>query len=203
VASRSEWILQAKVNERISDRETKDLDLTSIAIPGGRLLTRTLRALSADLYRPVPLLELQDRIFHGELTSTDAGRTKVRQLLTRLRQGLRQAKLPVTVVQRAGFYSVEAVRDPVRLIIGTAAGVDFRSEDLSRLERLRDSLVGGISSEDAAKLLLASRPTAYRLLEDWVKSGQGVRVRGSKELRYFSRMTSEGVARGGSRQSKN
>jgi hypothetical protein len=144
-----------------------------------RKILEVLRALSRDFYSPRSLGALFSAIFEGEYFHPQHSPNKIHQLLWRARGWLRARKIPIEIAEADGRFSL-TFTGPVGVLVFRG---ERPAEDIPLVE-LRRSFDGEFSSRDAQQVLGLSEPSVRRLIQRALHSGEVVKVRRGRQVRY-------------------
>lgn len=160
------------------DRDVEGLFATRPA----PLASATLRALCADVFRPLRLVELHPSIYPGEDFDPVAGTERLKFALKSLRRALESSKSSVRVAATGDGYRLES-HPSIRLWVPVEARAERPEDDATALATLR-AMAGELTSTKVAEALGWSERTTRRFLARAVDQGLLLRTGEARATRY-------------------
>ena len=157
----------------------------------GQVIQRLFQAFATNRYARIPLAELHEAVFAGEYFSPKASSDRIHQALRRLRAWLRRNRVPLLVIERLGFYGLEAtsscalrVRVPPS-VSGPPGDPAVRTRIARRLALLARSFgAGEFAVSEAARVLRVSTDSALLYLREALEGGLAQRSGAGPATRY-------------------
>lgn len=125
-------------------------EMQSDGFKTGQATFRLLDALTSDFYRPIPIVELFERVFIGSSYSPTTSAARVNQVILRLRKIFKKKRIPLTIQIKDAEARLIA-KKPVHLVVRNY-GKTLDSV-ATRLELIREKCSETFTSRDAAKIL--------------------------------------------------
>lgn len=155
-------------------KATRVLDMVSgkesggtSALKPGRVRLKLLRFLASDFYRSFPLGSIFGHLYRGEVFNVDSSPARVRRVIERLREWLKENEIPIAVKPHHGQYRLEFTGS-----YGLRLPRNLEAADSSGLEQLRLSLLRSkftfheFSARQAAEALEMPLENTRKFLQD-------------------------------------
>lgn len=199
--STSEWLTIPRTHSmtmtgtpappRVFDlRQASEIQQSDVRLPKERVLHKTIKTLTSDLYRPFPVGSIHSSVYAGEQFNFSSSPQRVAFLIHRLRAWLDESGIPLDILNN---------RDGYRLSSSDAFGFQYwdqgpefpatdapnsnrlYEEWLESLSHLRES---DFSAHDVAKQLKIAERTARYFLKWAIEANLLMRVGSGRGIRY-------------------
>lgn len=148
----------------------------------GKAPHKLLLLLCRDFYRPQRLLQLATEIFEGEYVHPIHTPDKMHQIIARLREDLKAAKLPLRLISEGQTLRLEGIRNCV-LVIDWAREVKTDSISLY-MSQLSSLATRPFTTKEAARVWDCSVATASRRLQQATERSICFRIGERKQTKF-------------------
>ncbi|MCB0420722.1 MAG: tetratricopeptide repeat protein [Bdellovibrionales bacterium] len=181
-----QWIDKNKNLDKIKLKY--DTKLSSFAgsqnvhIKAGSIFHILIRSLSRDLYRPLSVGNLFEKVYENEFYNPETSPGKIYQNVLRLRTFLNENRIPIEIAESSGFYSI---LEPTEMAIV----LHYDYVDMDKPEKmqlvLRDKFkINEFTASEAAHLLNTSKRNIQRTLRPALDSGKVIKMGSGKSIKY-------------------
>lgn len=158
------------------------------ALKAGQAMHRLYTVLLSDHYRPFGQATLFDKIFPGEFYNEAMARQRVFQVIKRLRQHFKKAKVPLLIEEVEGEYRLSSNK-PVAVLIREQSRASRLSAKEHRLNSIREKVGEEFTVVSSMKILRLSRTAVTIMVEEALRTGIIEKIGEGRQTRY--RFTNE------------
>ncbi|MCB0420834.1 MAG: hypothetical protein KDD61_07550 [Bdellovibrionales bacterium] len=182
----TEYIYKSEVVVE-EEREVFDLaigqcDSKEIFLEPGQLMHNCLILLVSDFYRPRALGSLFSELFPDEVFNPNSSPDRIYQLIRRLRVWIKKNRLPISLLESQGFYSIELKGN---LALRVPEEIKLASKESVLMEKLVSHFgKKAFTAADASRLLNLSRTSLQRFLT-WAQLRKCIEKQGSGPKLYY------------------